>query len=820
MAWTLKPLPPREIIDIGSAPDDGTGDDLRTAFNKVNNNFGELYALGGIEDGIGFLELNDTPAEFVPLSLLMVNTSGTGIVFNSLSEDSDIVTEIIDGVIQWKLAEELVGTRQLSGTITVAGDFAVTGDSGFSGDVYVLGDLHVTGNTIVQDTYINVETLDTENVIKVTNTAPATSTVTGALQVTGGVGIQGATWIGGTVHSPRYETTTGFFWANGTPYLNSSSFGSFFDNALSSKTTSDLAEGNNLYYTNARARNAIGAGGSLSYNSTTGIISYTTPSTSGIVEGTNLYYTDERARSAISISATGLTYNASTGVIGVDQDVIATKSYVSSTLSSATSSSDSITEGSTNLYYTNARARAAISVSGSLAYDSSTGVISYTTPSTSGIAEGTNLYYTDARARAAITGGSGISYDSSTGTFTADTSVMATKTYVDSAAAAAAGSVAISNTDSLAEGSTNLYFTTARARNSISATGSLSYNSTTGVLSFTMPSLVTTNVTEGTNLYYTDTRARAAISVAGSGTYNSTTGVITVNGGVTSVNGQTGTVYVTLSDITGTAVDDLDMGGYKVTNVGTPISGTDAVNKSYVDSTVSSALVAGAGGGGLTIPPDFFKAFEVLADNVNDTGAGATTIIGDTRIYQLDFSVSGTTRIKRYFYPYATVNAAYTLANGRLKYQYASVLPGKTTPMYTNGGAAQFYTNGTTATIYSDTTIEWTDVGTNVFQVPFTTGVNSVRIVIIGDGVNPNTFSNFIIKAFMPATTEYSRQNIGGLTSKAITFNNTFESVQNITITLNFQGYAWVTNQTNVGATLNFSSANPDGVAYAAISGY
>lgn len=55
------------------------------------------------------------------------------------------------------------------------------------------------------------------------------------------------------------------------------------------------------------------------------------------------------------------------------------------TVSSATVtglSSDSVTEGSTNLYYSNPRARAAISVAGDLSYNSSTGVVSYTAPST------------------------------------------------------------------------------------------------------------------------------------------------------------------------------------------------------------------------------------------------------------------------------------------------------------------------------------------------------------------------------------------------------------------------------------------------------
>lgn len=41
------------------------------------------------------------------------------------------------------------------------------------------------------------------------------------------------------------------------------------------------------------------------------------------------------------------------------------------------------------------------------------------------------------------------------------------------------------STDAVTEGSVNLYFTTARARSSISVSGSLGYNSTTGVISFT-----------------------------------------------------------------------------------------------------------------------------------------------------------------------------------------------------------------------------------------------------------------------------------------------------------------------------------------------
>lgn len=131
------------------------------------------------------------------------------------------------------------------------------------------------------------------------------------------------------------------------------------------------------------------------------------------------------------------------------------------------------------------------------------------------------------------------------------------------------GSANISfGTDSVAEGSTNLYFSNARARAAISASGSLTYNNTTGVISFTdavtsvagktgAVSLNTADVAESGNLYYSDARARAAVSVTGNGSYNSTTGVITISAPVTSVAGRTGAVAIGISDVSGlqTALD-------------------------------------------------------------------------------------------------------------------------------------------------------------------------------------------------------------------------------------------------------------------------
>ena len=75
-------------------------------------------------------------------------------------------------------------------------------------------------------------------------------------------------------------------------------------------TTTNIAEGTNLYYTDARVRAALSAGVGISYNNTTGVIS-----------STITQYTDALARAAISLTTTGTsgasTYNSTTGVLNI-----------------------------------------------------------------------------------------------------------------------------------------------------------------------------------------------------------------------------------------------------------------------------------------------------------------------------------------------------------------------------------------------------------------------------------------------------------------------------------------------------------------------
>jgi hypothetical protein len=192
-------------------------------------------------------------------------------------------------------------------------------------------------------------------------------------------------------------------------------------------------------------------------------------------------------------------------IIYVDKSQNRTYRWSGSTyieISASPGTTDSVTEGSTNLYFTNARAREAISVTdsggdGSLSYNNSTGVITYTGPSA-------------AEARAHFSAGTGI---------TITDGVVAT---------------------------TITQYTDGLARTAISVTdnggdGSLAYNSTTGVITYTGPSAsdVRAHFSAGTGItitdgaiattitQYTDALARGAISVTQNLTYDSATGVIT-----------------------------------------------------------------------------------------------------------------------------------------------------------------------------------------------------------------------------------------------------------------------------------------------------
>lgn len=309
----------------------------------------------------------------------------------------------------------------------------------------------------------------------------------------------------GTNISLSYNDTAG------TLTINSSNVGGY---DLSANTTSDLAEGTNLYFTDLRATSNFTANLALSTTDdlTEGSNLYftdqrfddklVTKTTDDLVEGIgNLYYTDARAQAAIT-GGTGIDVTA--GVVSLPQAVSPTSNVIFNdvtvsgnldvqgsittlntvelevtdnniTLNSGTGDTsgsadtagitiqDAVSAGvdasffwdQTNTRWvlshdlqTNLVGNVTGNVTGNLTGNVTgnvTGQVSdISNHNTSALSEGTNLYYTDARVA----------------------------TYIGT-----------TNTDALAEGSTNLYFQDSRARASISAGKGMSYDSGTGVVS-------------------------------------------------------------------------------------------------------------------------------------------------------------------------------------------------------------------------------------------------------------------------------------------------------------------------------------------------
>ena len=200
----------------------------------------------------------------------------------------------------------------------------------------------------------------------------------------------------------------------------------------------------------------------------------------------NLYFTDARARAALS-SGTGIDYNSSTGVIAVD-NTIATKTYADNAAESAVNAldTDDIEEGASNLYFTNQRALDATAA----AYDAA-GAAS----SAASTAEANAATYTDNKV--AGIGGSYIDWNGQQ--LDVDVNGLGQalgQTFDAYGAASSAASTAEANaatytdnainaldTDDIEEGVSNVYYTDSRARGAISAGTGISYDSGTGVVS-------------------------------------------------------------------------------------------------------------------------------------------------------------------------------------------------------------------------------------------------------------------------------------------------------------------------------------------------
>jgi hypothetical protein len=186
---------------------------------------------------------------------------------------------------------------------------------------------------------------------------------------------------------------------------------------------------------------------------------------------------------------------------------------------------DDLAEGSTNVYFTDGRAKdSAASLlttatlnnititgtgNGGLTITAENGIADSTTDD---LDEGTNhLYFTDERVKNVLTGST-------------QTNIVIQEIAGELHITAENG-VDDSTTDDLEEGTTNKYFTDSRARLTLSEGTGINYNNTSGEISADLGDFDTDDLTEGaTNKYFSNTLARGAVSAGDGLDYNSTTG--------------------------------------------------------------------------------------------------------------------------------------------------------------------------------------------------------------------------------------------------------------------------------------------------------
>lgn len=278
------------------------------------------------------------------------------------------------------------GVTYSNGAISIGQEVATTDDVTFN-DVVVSGNLQILGS--------QTDVATTNLTVTDKNITIADSSTSSAL--TDGAGLTFGAWSSGTIptftwsHGDQRLVSNYAIGANLVGNVTGNVTGTTSD--ISNHSTTDLSEGDNLYHTTARARGAVsvtdaGGDGSASYNSSTGVITYTGPSAS-----------ETRAHFS---GSSGVNYNSSTGAITADAGEIRGLFSASGSLSyNASTGAFSYTDSDRSI----ASIRSLFSAGGDLSYNASTGAFSFTD----------SAQHTSAQIRAMFSGGTGITLNGSTG---------------------------------------------------------------------------------------------------------------------------------------------------------------------------------------------------------------------------------------------------------------------------------------------------------------------------------------------------------------------------------------------------------------------
>ena len=159
----------KQTVNLGSSANDGTGDPLRTAFTKINENFDELYGASPFGQQVTIsgnqITANESNAD------LVLSGSGTGGVVASAIRITG-TSLVSDDSTQIQINENL----DVGGNITASGNITATGN------IFANGNINL-GNAASDQTKV-VGVFEADN-IQIDGTTITTNTTNGSLQIIG-----------------------------------------------------------------------------------------------------------------------------------------------------------------------------------------------------------------------------------------------------------------------------------------------------------------------------------------------------------------------------------------------------------------------------------------------------------------------------------------------------------------------------------------------------------------------------------------------------------------------------------------------------------
>ena len=225
-----------KTINIGTNANDGTGDDLRAAFEKVNDNFAELLAVGGETNtasnkGVGtgvFHSKIGVDLQFRTLrnqdgKIAITNDDNsiyldtTGLADNDFGvvqvDNSDQITASTSGaVLGIKSGNTNITTTRNGNDVVITGNFEVVNDPTpqLAGNLSLLTN-NVTGpGNLTAITSIDTTALDTDTLlVNTTSTFTGNMTANGSITANAGVIVPSGQTISGNLDGGFQGTITG-----------------------------------------------------------------------------------------------------------------------------------------------------------------------------------------------------------------------------------------------------------------------------------------------------------------------------------------------------------------------------------------------------------------------------------------------------------------------------------------------------------------------------------------------------------------------------------------------------------------------------------